>query len=39
MMKEAARFPDFNYRSYFLRRVTDSFKHGEEFRGQEEIDK
>ena len=58
MMAEAARMPDFNYRSYFLRcnflvvqeneelqslfifrRITHSFKEGEEFRKDEDIHK
>jgi len=39
MIAEAARMPDFNYRSYFLRRITHSFKEGEEFRKDEDIHK
>jgi len=39
LMKEAAAFPDFNYRTYFIRRVQHGFKQGEEWRNEEQIEK
>lgn len=39
LVTEASKIPDFNFRNYFVRRITDSFYNGQELRSQEDIDK
>jgi len=37
MLREAGKFPDFNFRSYALRRVRDGFKTGKSLQDSEAI--
>ena len=39
LISEASKMPDFNFRNYFVRRITDTFYNGQELRGEEEIQK
>ena len=39
LLSEASKFPDFNFRNYFLRRVKDGFYEGKELKNPEEIEK
>ena len=39
LISETNKIPDFNFRNYFLRRVTDIFHNGQELRSQEEVEK
>jgi len=39
LLSEASKFPDFNFRSYFLRRVKDGFYEGKELKNPEKIEK
>ena len=37
LLKEASKFPDFNFKSYFIRKINESFFQGNELRKSEEI--
>lgn len=37
LLKEAKKFPDFNYRSYFVRRIRDGFRESQHFAEQAKI--
>ena len=39
LISECSKIPDFNFRSYFVRRVTDAFYVGQELKDQSEIQK
>ena len=39
LISESAKIPDFNFRNYFVRRITDTFYNGQELRTEEEIEK
>jgi len=39
LLSEASKFPDFNFRNYFLRRIKDGFYEGKELKNPEEIQK
>ena len=38
MMREASRFPDFNFRSYFQRRIRDGFRSAPQLENTAEIE-
>ena len=37
LISESSKIPDFNFRNYFIRRITDTFYSGQELRPEEEI--
>ena len=39
LISECSKIPDFNFRNYFVRRVTDVFYNGQELKDQSEIQK
>ena len=39
LLSEASKFPDFNFRNYFLRRIKDGFYEGKELKNPDEIEK
>ena len=39
LISECSKIPDFNFRNYFIRRVTDVFYVGQELKDQKEIEK
>ena len=39
LLSEASKFPDFNFRSYFVRRIKDGFYEGKELKNPEEVEK
>ena len=39
LLSEATKFPDFNFRNYFIRRIKDGFYEGKELKNPEEIQK
>ena len=39
LISESSKIPDFNFRNYFVRRITDTFYNGQELRGEQEIQK
>jgi len=39
LLSEASKFPDFNFRNYFLRRIKDGFYEGKDLKNPEEIQK
>ena len=38
LLTEASKFPDFNFRNYFVRRIKDGFYAGKELKSHEEIE-
>lgn len=39
LISECSKIPDFNFRNYFIRRVTDAFYVGQDLKDQSEIQK
>ena len=37
LISESSKIPDFKFRNYFIRRITDTFYSGQELRPEEEI--
>ena len=38
LINECSKIPDFNFRNYFIRRITDTFYNGQEMKGEQEIE-
>jgi len=39
LMKEAGKFPDFNFRNYFQRRIRDEFKNAKDVTNTKAVEK
>ena len=39
LISESSKIPDFNFRTYFIRRITDTFYNGQQLKSPEEIEK